>query len=111
MDAPLPLEEVPPLALSEVMRDVDLFVGVASIGNDPGWSDGGADAEHPSQWRGTTARAYWQRYSAAALEVAGESRKQLLSDSSRCPSSRATKPKPSRPALVMDWQECIGMRY
>ena len=31
----VPLEEVPPLVLSEVMRDADLFVGVASVGNDP----------------------------------------------------------------------------
>ena len=26
---------------SEIMRDVDLFVGVASIGNDPTWADRG----------------------------------------------------------------------
>ena len=30
------------VAVSEVMRDVDLFVGVASVGNDPTWDDGGA---------------------------------------------------------------------
>ncbi|GGY52215.1 hypothetical protein GCM10011297_26390 [Bacterioplanes sanyensis] len=33
------LEDVPSLLFSEVMRDVDLFVGVASIGNDPAWQD------------------------------------------------------------------------
>src|ERR1043165_5133987 len=38
---PLPLEHTPPLVFSEIMRDVDLFVGVASVGNDPTWSDGG----------------------------------------------------------------------
>ena len=36
-----PLEQVPPIVFSEVLRDVDLFVGVASVGNDPRWSDGG----------------------------------------------------------------------
>ncbi|WP_074316435.1 DUF4132 domain-containing protein [Singulisphaera sp. GP187] len=45
-DRPTPLEEVPPLAFSEVMRDVDLFVGVASVGNDPSWADGGAGGQH-----------------------------------------------------------------
>ncbi len=32
---PIPLAEIPPLVFSEIMRDVDLFVGVASVGNDP----------------------------------------------------------------------------
>lgn len=36
---PLDLEQVEPLLFSEVMRDVDLFVGVTSIGNDPNWRD------------------------------------------------------------------------
>lgn len=40
-DHPLPLEQIPPLVLTEVLRDVDLFVGVASVGNDPTWQDGG----------------------------------------------------------------------
>ena len=31
----IPLEQVPPLIFSELMRDVDLFVGVCSIGTDP----------------------------------------------------------------------------
>jgi hypothetical protein len=34
---PCALESVPPVVFSEVMRDVDLFVCVASIGNDPTW--------------------------------------------------------------------------
>src|SRR5262245_49643653 len=33
-DEPLALETVPPLVFSEIMRDVNLFVGVASVGND-----------------------------------------------------------------------------
>jgi hypothetical protein len=32
---PAPLEDIPARVLSETMRDVDLFVGVTSIGNDP----------------------------------------------------------------------------
>ena len=40
-DDPLPLAEIPALVFSELMRDVDLFVGVASVGNDPNWNDGG----------------------------------------------------------------------
>ena len=44
------LEAVPARVFSEVMRDCDLFVGVASIGNDPDWIDAGADAAH-GQWR------------------------------------------------------------
>jgi hypothetical protein len=32
---PMALADVPPLVFSEVMRDVDLFVAVCSVGNDP----------------------------------------------------------------------------
>ena len=31
------LADVPPLIFSEVMRDIDLFVGISSAGNDPEW--------------------------------------------------------------------------
>ena len=41
INEPLPLDQIPPLVFSEVLRDVDLFVGVASVGNDPTWQDGG----------------------------------------------------------------------
>ena len=47
---PVPLEDVPDLVFSEAMRDVDLFVGVASIALDPSWADSG-DAEHAGYWR------------------------------------------------------------
>ena len=40
-EGPMPLDEVPPRAFSEAMRDVDLFVSVASIGADPTWQDRG----------------------------------------------------------------------
>ena len=42
------------IAVSEVMRDVDLFVGVASVGNDPNWNDGRPDGRY---------RTYWESYS------------------------------------------------
>lgn len=45
------LTDVPPLAFSEAMRDVDLFVGVASIAADPGWTDRGADRRFDGYWR------------------------------------------------------------
>lgn len=35
----IPLADIPPLVLSEIFRDVDLFVGVCTIGNDPTWDD------------------------------------------------------------------------
>ncbi|MFN3579276.1 MAG: DUF4132 domain-containing protein [Pseudomonas sp.] len=38
-DKLIALESIEPLLFSELMRDVDLFVGVASIGNDPTWRD------------------------------------------------------------------------
>jgi hypothetical protein len=49
-DAPLALADVPPLAFSEVMRDVDLFVGVASVGNDPTWTDNGLFGRYRESW-------------------------------------------------------------
>jgi hypothetical protein len=68
-DEPLPLERIPPLVLSEVLRDVDLFVGVASVGNDPTWQDGGPAGRY---------RDYWQSYSFGELSATAEARKQLL---------------------------------
>jgi hypothetical protein len=66
---PLTLEEVPPLVLSEVMRDVDLFVGVASVGNDPNWADGGPEGRY---------RDYWTSFSFGALSQTAKTRKQVL---------------------------------
>jgi hypothetical protein len=67
--APLPLEHIPPLVLSEVLRDVDLFVGVASVGNDPTWYDGGHESRH---------QTYWHSYSFGELSATAETRKHLL---------------------------------
>jgi hypothetical protein len=66
---PLPLDEVPPLVFSEVLRDVDLFVGVASVGNDPTWADGGLTGQY---------RDYWARYSFGELLPSAQTRKQVL---------------------------------
>ncbi|WLW52713.1 DUF4132 domain-containing protein [Streptomyces sp. YU58] len=66
---PVPLDAVPPLVLSEVLRDVDLFVGVASVGNDPTWQDGGPDGRF---------REYWTSYGFGALNQSAETRRVLL---------------------------------
>ncbi|MER7823888.1 DUF4132 domain-containing protein [Streptomyces sp. NPDC096097] len=66
---PLPLTEIPALVLSEVLRDVDLFVGVASVGNDPTWSDGGPEGRF---------RAYWASYGFGELNQSAETRRVLL---------------------------------
>jgi hypothetical protein len=68
-DAPVPLPTVPPLAFSEVMRDVDLFVGVASVGNDPQWRDNGGLAQF---------RNYWESYSFGDLSEVAKTRKLAL---------------------------------
>ncbi|WP_428623583.1 hypothetical protein, partial [Sedimenticola sp.] len=68
---PVPLIEVPPLVLSEVMRDVDLFVGVASVGNDPQWQDGGPNAR-------ADYREYWHSYSFGDLSEIAKTRKTVL---------------------------------
>lgn len=47
----VPLEDIPPLVFSEVMRDVDLFVGVSSVSNDPTWADGGPQGRFVNYWR------------------------------------------------------------
>jgi hypothetical protein len=51
------------------MRDVDLFVGVASVGNDPNWSDGGPAGRHLD---------YWQSYSFGELSATAQTRRQVL---------------------------------
>ncbi|MFE5541064.1 DUF4132 domain-containing protein [Streptomyces sp. NPDC056492] len=66
---PVPLAEVPALVLSEVLRDVDLFVGVASVGNDPTWQDGGP---------GGRFHDYWTAYGFGELSQTAETRRLLL---------------------------------
>jgi Domain of unknown function (DUF4132) len=66
---PVPLDQVPRLVFSEAMRDVDLFVGVASVGNNPTWSDGGPEGRY---------RDYWQNYSFGDLNASAMTRKDVL---------------------------------
>jgi hypothetical protein len=68
-DEPLALATIPPLVFSEIMRDVDLFVGVASVGNDPNWDDGGPEGRY---------RDYWQTYSFGELSATAQTRRALL---------------------------------
>jgi hypothetical protein len=63
------LVDVPIIAFSEAMRDVDLFVGVASVGNDPTWSDSGGLPIY---------RDYWQSYSFGDLTEVAKNRKEIL---------------------------------
>jgi hypothetical protein len=69
INEPLPLETIPALVFSEIMRDVDLFVGVSSVGNDPSWQDGGPDGRF---------QTYWQNYSFGELSGTAATRKQVL---------------------------------
>ena len=66
---PVPLADVDPLLFSEIMRDVDLFAGVASVGNDPNWLDGGHTAQQ---------RQYWGEVSFGELGASAQTRKALL---------------------------------
>jgi len=63
------LVDVPKRPFSEVMRDVDLFVGVASVGNDPTWRDTGGIPAF---------RDYWTSYSFGNLTELAKNRKEIL---------------------------------
>ena len=69
VNEPLRVDEVPTLVFSEIMRDVDLFVGVGSIGNDPAWQDGGRDTRYGE---------YWRNYSFGELSATAISRRETL---------------------------------
>jgi hypothetical protein len=69
INEPVALEEIPPLVLSEILRDVDLFVGVASVGNDPTWQDGGPEGRY---------RDYWHSYSFGELAETARTRRAVL---------------------------------
>ena len=64
----LVLSDVPAMIFSEVMRDIDLFVGVTSIGNDPEWHDRGAE----------NAQTYWSTYSNGELTASSKIRAEIL---------------------------------
>jgi len=63
------LIQIPPVIFSEIMRDIDLFVGVASVGNDPAWRDNGGIMAY---------RDYWQAYSFGELTEVAKTRKEIL---------------------------------
>jgi hypothetical protein len=69
VNEPLRMDQVPPLVFSEIMRDVDLFVGVGSIGNDPAWQDGGRETRYGE---------YWRNYSFGELSATAISRRETL---------------------------------
>ncbi len=66
---PLPLHDIPRLVFSEIMRDVDLFVGVASVSNDPNWADTGRE---PRQVE------YWHEQSFGSLGATAETRRDVF---------------------------------
>jgi hypothetical protein len=69
INEPLPLDRIPALVFSEVMRDADLFVGVASIGNDPTWQAGGPSGRFLQ---------YWEEYSFGELSQLAITRREVL---------------------------------
>ncbi len=68
---PEELEQVPAIVFSELMRDVDLFVGVCSVGNDPAWSDGGEHGHYAD---------YWTSYAFGDLGETAKTRRELLAE-------------------------------
>lgn len=68
-NAPIRLAEIAPVVFSEIMRDVDLFVGVTSIGNDPTWIDRG---------EGASGQQYWRSFAFGELSQTGETRRAIL---------------------------------
>lgn len=65
---PISIEDVSALVFSEIMRDVDLFVGVTSIGNDAAWQDGGDRLQD----------TYWREYSFSDLTESVKIRSAVL---------------------------------
>lgn len=61
----MPMDEVPTVIFSEAMRDVDLFVGVCSIGLE-------------EEWNNTHHRGYWRRYSTSDLSETAKTRRSVL---------------------------------
>lgn len=65
---PMNLVDVDPLLFTEIMRHIDLFVGVASVGNDPQWQDAGSDR----------LGRYWHSYCFGELAESAKTRKAVL---------------------------------
>lgn len=65
----VPLKNIPILIFSEVMRDVDMFCSIASVGNDVTWRD------NPTY---DMFRAYWDEIAFGPLHTIAETRKNAL---------------------------------
>lgn len=65
------LKAVARLAFSKVLRDVELSVGVASVGNNPEWQDGGPEGRF---------RDYWWSFSFGDLSETANTRRDVLQD-------------------------------
>jgi hypothetical protein len=63
------LESIDPIVFSELLRDVDLFVAVCSVGNDPNWFDGGPEQRF---------QGYWERYAFGELSATAQTRRDVL---------------------------------
>ncbi len=64
-----PLDRVPPVVFSEVMRDADLFTGITSIGADPEWG---------TRYPNSTHLDHWNDGLFGALTTASENRRDVL---------------------------------
>lgn len=69
-DDAVAMDQLPPIVLSECLRDADLFVGVASVGNNPEWADGGPEGRF---------QTYWQDFSFGTLGESAQTRRDILS--------------------------------
>ncbi|MFI4871576.1 MAG: DUF4132 domain-containing protein, partial [Phycisphaerales bacterium JB061] len=69
-DNAIPVDQIPPIVLSECLRDADLFVGVASVGNNPEWADGGPEGRF---------QTYWHDFSFGTLGESAQTRRNILS--------------------------------
>jgi hypothetical protein len=67
--APVLLDRVAPLVFSEILRDVDIAVGVSSVGSDPTWRDGGPRGRY---------RDYWRSYRFGDLSASAQTRRDVL---------------------------------
>jgi hypothetical protein len=65
---PVEISEVPALVFSEIMRDVDLFVSVCSVGNDPTWTEGGPNRQ----------RDHWRDWAFGSLGATAGTRREVL---------------------------------
>lgn len=84
---PVPLRDVPTVVFSEAMRDVDLFVSVASMAADTNWRDTGLDHQNvlrqalvEAAFAAAHARQYadWHESAFGELTGSAESRREVL---------------------------------